>query len=356
MANPLEDREGRGELSGSDAARLTEQVAGLTSARLPLAPGLRAAAEEMPRGRLRSALGSVSDRLDRGASVDEALAAEGSRLPGHLRGLVSVGSKTGKIGDVLARFVAFQDVGVELRRRIWIGMAYPLLSLAFAVGVFTLIFTGLVPNFEAIFRDFGVSLPWITVAMIRVSHACAAGQYLTLGLLAGFPVIWLLAFVILGGPLRRTLAGGLPVVGVVWRNISLAEFCHLLGLLLECEVPLGEALRLTGGGVRDAALDGACKGVARDVDGGLGFAQALSRQPVFPRNLSRLIRWADTHQSLPESLHMAGEMFEAGARVQSGFAGSVVAVVVVLSIMVGIGLVVIGLFLPLITLISKLSG
>lgn len=356
MANQMDDREGRGRLSGDDVARLTGQVAGLTSARLPLAPGLRAAAEEMPRGRLRAALVSVSDRLDRGATVEEALAAEGSRLPGHLRGLVSAGAKAGKISEVLGRFVAFQDVGAELRRQLWIGLAYPFLSLAIAGAVLTFICSSLVPNFESIFRDFGVSLPWLTTAMLTVSHGFAASWRLVAVVLAGALAIWVLAFVVMSAPVRRALAGGLPVVGVVWRNTSLAEFCHLLALLLECEVPLGEALRLTGAGVRDAAVDGASNGVARDVDGGLGFAQALARQPVFPKSLAGLIGWAETHQSLPESLHMAGEMFEAGARVQGGFAGTVFAVVVVLSILVAIVVVVLGLFLPLITLITKLSG
>ena len=41
-------------------------------------------------------------------------------------------------------------------------------------------------------------------------------------------------------------------VGAVWRSTSLAEFCHLLALLLESRLPLPEALRLTGEGVEDA--------------------------------------------------------------------------------------------------------
>ena len=110
------------------------EIAGLTAAGLPLAPGLRATAEEMPRGRLRSALESVADALDRGASVDEALAAQGAGLPAHLRGLIAVGTRTGKVSHVLGRFVAFNNVGADLRRQLLISLAYPLLSLAIAAG------------------------------------------------------------------------------------------------------------------------------------------------------------------------------------------------------------------------------
>jgi hypothetical protein len=53
---------------------------------------------------------------------------------------------------------------------------------------------------------------------------------------------------------------------------------------------------------------------------------------------------------------MAGEMFEARSRAQAAFAGTVMAVLAVVGVIVGIFVVVVGLFLPLITVISRLSG
>lgn len=356
MANPFERDEGRGRMTDDEVARLSEEFADLTSSQLPLAPGLRATADEMRPGRLRSSLRSVADDLDRGVSVVEALDARGGRLPGHLRGLVAIGAKTGKIGEVLGRFVAYNHVGADLRRQLWIGMAYPLLALSIAVAIFAYICTALIPSFESIFRDFGISLPWLTIAILTVSHAFAVSWWMLVEVVIGLLAIWVLAFVLLSGPTRRALLAGVPVLGMVWRNTSLAEFCHLLALLLESEVPLGEALRLTGKGVRDASIDAACIATAHDVDGGLGFGQALARQPIFPTSLSRLIAWAEAHQSLPESLRMAGEMYEAGARVQAGYAGTVVAVFVILAILAVVVALVLGLFLPIITLIARLAG
>ena len=284
------------------------------------------------------------------------LAAQGARLPDHLRGLIAIGSKTGKVGQVLGQFLAFQHVGTDLRRQVWIGLAYPLLAFSIAFAIFAYVCMVLVPSFESIFLDFGISLPWITVLILDVSHLFAVSGRTLVELFFGLLAIWLLSLVVLSGPVRRALVGGLPIVGAVWRNASLAEFCHLLALLLECEVPLDEALRLTGQGVRDRTVDGACLGASRDVERGIGFAQALSRQPVFPKSLAGLIHWAERHQSLPESLQMAGEMFEAGARVQARLAGTVITVLVVLSILISIVVLILGLFLPLINLISQLSG
>ncbi len=356
MASSSDRDAGKGRLSSDDVARLSQEFAGLTAAQLPLAPGLRATAEEMPSGRLRSTLRALADSLDRGASVDEALAEQGKRLPAHLRGLVAVGSKTGKISEVLGRFVAFNHIGADLRRQLWIALAYPTLALTIAFVIFTYVCTTIIPSFEGIFRDFGINLPFITIAILNVSHAFALGWQFLLAFVVGVALIWLFLFVFLDQPHRRALAAWIPVLGPVWRNTSLAEFCHLLALLLESEVPLGDSLRLTGEGVGDTTIDTASRAAAVDVNGGLGLGFALRRQRVFPASLARLLTWAETHQSLPESLRMAGEMFESGARVQSGFVATFIAVFVIILIILAITSLVLGLFLPLITLISMLSG
>ena len=47
----------------------------------------------------------------------------------------------------------------ELRRRLWLNLAYPILSLLVTLVVFVFVSIAVVPQFEAIFRDFGIPLP-----------------------------------------------------------------------------------------------------------------------------------------------------------------------------------------------------
>lgn len=355
MADRTDPRKAGGRLTPDEAALFAGHVSGLTAAGLPLGPGLRAAAAEMPDGRLRGMLETLATALDSGASFDEIVGAAGDRLPGHLRGLVQVGAKTGRLSEVLGRFVAYLNVGVELRRRLWVGLAYPVLLLVLAFALAAFVCSTIVGSFENIFKDFGVKLPLMTTALLNVAHLFRGSwqTYATLGVVV---VVIFAVLSFLSPRTRRSLIGGIPVLGLVARNTALAEFCHLLGLLLESELPLGEAVRLTGEGVNDATLDRACRVMGSDVDAGLELSQAIGRQPLFPKGLARVLRWAEGNQSLAGSLHMAGEMFEARARSQATFVGTVLSVMAVISVIVGVGWMVISMFLPLITLISKLSG
>jgi type II secretory pathway component PulF len=155
---------------------------------------------------------------------------------------------------------------------------------------------------------------------------------------------------------RRSLMTKVPVIGRVWQSISWAEFCHLLALLLDSHLPLPEALRLTGEGVENTDLDRACLAMSDDVERGSSLAQAMLSQRALPPALPRLIQLAGDRGAIGEILHMIGEMFEARARSHASFAGTVMAVLSVTSVLCGMVMVVIGLFLPLITLISRLSG
>ena len=94
--------------------------------------------------------------------------------------------------------------------------------------------------------------------------------------------------------------------------------------------PLPEALRLTGEGVQNDDLDRACQAMAADVERGSDLLpEAMAGRPELPTGLARLLRWATDQNAIAEILHMAGEMFEARARGQATFAGTVMAVLAV---------------------------
>jgi type II secretory pathway component PulF len=167
--------------------------------------------------------------------------------------------------------------------------------------------------------------------------------------------LWLAGRLFLPRAQRRSIAGRLPLLGAVWRSLSVAEFCHLLALLVEGRLPLAEALRLTGQGVEDASIDNDCRVMAGRIESGESLSRAMAERSRFPVGLPRLLRWAENQKSIPEVLHMAGSIFEARARAQSTFVGIVLNFLCVLMVLC-MALIIPALFMPLMYLISKLAG
>ncbi len=266
------------------------------------------------------------------------------------------GARSHRLGDVLSQFSGYVSIGGELKRRLWLTLAYPFLSVSIAVVIFTFVCMILVPQFESIFRDFGVPLPPATIAILEVSHVMGTVGP-TLGLIAvGLIVFSMVSHLFLRPGTLRAMVAGLPIIGGVWRWTSLAEFCHLLSLLLESRLPLPEALRLTGEGVQDANVENACLRMAESVESGQSLALAMAERRQFPAGLPRLIHWGTRQGSLPEVLLMAAAMFESRAAAQASMAGTTLGVLSVVLVLWGLLTVVLGLMLPLVTLISRLSG
>ncbi len=343
-------------LTEEDARELAEQLAGLSAAGVPLSQGLRAAAEEVRDGALRRALLDLADHLDAGQAPDEALEQIGGRLPGHLRGLVLAAARSGRVGTVLGEFVGYAQLADSLRRSLWLALAYPTLLMAFLVLVFGFACVVVIPNFKSIYYDFGVQLPVLTLLLIAASDAIVErGPALLALTVSGTVVIWVAARFLLDSASRRHLVCSIPLYGSLWRWTALAEFSHYLGLLVDCELTMSRALPLAAGGARDPELSRACAIVADQVAAGRPLSEALSLWPVVPQGLVKLLRWSEGRQSLGEALHMAGMLFETRARAQASVIGAVVLVFAVSCVILGAGVLIVGLFLPLFRLISVLA-
>ncbi|SIO07934.1 general secretion pathway protein F [Singulisphaera sp. GP187] len=357
MTKPSEETNGsHGRLSSDDVAQLTGHIASLTSAGMPLASGVRALAEEIPSRRLRAVLNRLADQLESGASLETAIERQGDRLPPHLRGLVVAGTRSGKLGDVLGRFAGYANIGSDLRRSLWLRLAYPTFTIALAVVVFVFVCVVLVTGFSRIFQDFGMPIPVLTGIVFQVAKAVDRAWLPLLQGLIGLAVLGVIASLVLRTDVRRSLAWVIPLIGPVWHLSDLAEFSHLLALLLESEVPLREALPMAGAAVRNSEIASGTKQAAQEIAEGRSLALALTRPSLFPHGFARIIDWAEKHRGMPEALHMAGEMFEAQARSQASFVSTVCGILAIWSILCGIVVVVVAIFFPLISLINRLSG
>jgi type II secretory pathway component PulF len=356
MAERLENSGGGARLSAEDAAQLGAQIAGLTRANLPLPSGLRALGEELPAGRLRRMLGRLALSLEEGTSLEAAIDAQGGALPAHLRGLVQAGARTGRTGEVLGRFAGYTEIGAQVRRQLGLSLAYPILAMIAAGALLLFILGYLVGGFEQLLLGFGVQLPLLTMLVIELSSGLRNSWLPLAEGLVALGTIAVVGLVLIGPGARRSVLSWFPLLGPVWHWTSLAEYCHLLGLLLESELPLVEAVPMAGDAVPDAGIRSAAMAIRRDLAAGEPLARAIARRSLFPEGLAELVAWAEQHRSLPGALHMMGEMFEARARAQASFASAVCTVLSLIVILGGVLAVLFGLVAPLIQLIQKLSG
>jgi type II secretory pathway component PulF len=332
------------------------QVVHLAQAGLPLASGLRALAEEVPSRCVRRVLHTLGTRLDAGESLDAVLAQAPRLVPAPLRALLAAASGSGNLGLLLDRYLTLSRTNRDLRRRLWLTLAYPMLLIAAALGVAAFFVLWLVPQFKDIFEGFQIQLPAATKALLIGSDMVLEHWLpISVGTLFIAGLIFIGVPLLVGRANLRRLFHMLPILGSMLQFSGLAAFCHFLALLLEARVRLPEALRLAGAACGDASLKEYSQSLAKGVEDGLSLADATFGLSHFPQTLLNVFRWQSRGDAFAEILRANAEVYEARARTQSGMLVGIIEPFVLTGIAVVIGGVVIALFMPLIKLLNELS-
>jgi type IV pilus assembly protein PilC len=330
-------------------ADLAARLAELAKTGLPLPEGLEALAEEVPR-RLRRPLRELAARIRRGDNLADALHGLAA-LPVPLAALLQSGIAQGRLPEVLEEYSRLEGIQSEIQRQIRLSLAYPTLLMALLTLLSFVLCYFVTLQFRGIFYEFGVDLPPITNFIFFVSRWLPwvfAGVTLAL---------FLLPILLSGLILVRYLAVivyHFPMFGPLWTTLKMAQLTSWMKMYLSGGLPLPEALRLTAAELQDGYYAPACRRIAADIEQGrpLGGA-ALNR---LPPTLIPILQWGEQTSALPEAFDAAAEMYEGRARLRSKLVESVLPPLFLIFFLMFTIMWMMGMFMPLVSLIWSLSG
>jgi type II secretory pathway component PulF len=304
-------------IAGKDLAELTQQLASLLEAGVPLDRALGILEELTSHSRLRAITADLLQSVRGGASLSDALARHHPRPFSRLYiNMVRAGEKGGFLEATLKRLSEFLRETQEFRETVVSATIYPALLTVVGAGAVVFLMTFVIPRFGEIFKDLGQDLPLVTQILLTVSGAIRTYW-------------WVIALAGLSGVLAVRLAlsssGGrigldrlvlsLPLVGDIVRKAEVARFARVLGTLLRSGVPVVSALsvirEMIGNQLVAAAVDRLAEGVKR----GAGLSTPMGETTgVFPPLARHLVRIGEETGRLEEMLLRVADSFEADVR------------------------------------------
>ncbi|HEY4261559.1 MAG TPA: type II secretion system F family protein [Schlesneria sp.] len=305
--------------------------------------------------RSRAGLLTMAHRLEAGEPLPQVLAILKSHISPLILTLLDRGLELGRFDTVL-HWAAEQ--GRRRRNLHWtlgFALTYPmfLLGVGFLTGSFLLI--GIVPGFRKIFDDFGTELPVLTKVIIEVSSFLVNSWPWILGFLLLVSIAVGIAASVAGNWLvTRKWSPFIPVIGPLFHLETLSEFCNLMAIFVECQMPIPKSLRLASRATHDQWLQSACDNLATDIE--RGHASDTSALIVgIPVAVSQLIREGSSSESMAEALRGVGDLYSTRAEVNSKLVTVIAEPFIIIVTAIGIGTTVAALFLPLVKLLNDLS-
>ena len=159
--------------------------------------------------------------------------------------MVKAGEAGGALEVILQRLADFLEKGQSLKGKIIGAMVYPAVVIFVAVAILTFIMVMIIPKFKKIFDEFGLTLPWATQTLIKVS-IWMSDYWWTIPLfpMALYLLIKLIRLSRAGNYALDRLTLWIPVIGQLVEKTIVARTMRTLGTLISSGVPILEAINI----------------------------------------------------------------------------------------------------------------
>lgn len=342
-------------MSASALVHFTQELSNLIQAGLPLFQALSIVHKQDTKGALKKLLPFLISRIYGGFSLSSSLAYYPHIFSPIYLSLIQVGESSGKLGQQLDYLLKHLKRIQKTKQMVQTTLLYPfIVSLCMAVVSFLLLFY-VVPKFEGILnQSIGrASLPLLTKSLIGLS-AGLHSHLMPMGFGAIALLLALYTMLKRKKPFLTALICGLPGLKPLLLKIHLARFTHTLATGLRSGLSLLKSLDLAQPTLALGSLQLACRRIQHNIQKGLTFSEAIKREEAFPLALSSLVEIGEASGSLQSVLETLSESYQEQAESHLKKLSVLLEPAVIIILSMFVGLVVLGLFLPMLQLMQGL--
>lgn len=194
--------------------------------------------------------------------------------------LIKMGESTGDLSFVFARLGILREKKLENTKKMKKAMSYPLFVFCTLIVAFCALMFFVVPQFQGIFNEFSIELPFITQMMLKAYEF----------LLDFYPIalILFLLALLLGFLARKSFAVGIdkmmlkmPLFGRLIFYHQSTHFFLVFSMLLKSGISVSRALKLAQSSFSNAFLAANCEKISEFCEQGLGLDEAFKKVKIF---------------------------------------------------------------------------
>jgi type IV pilus assembly protein PilC len=346
-----------GKISNKQLCTFTRQLSTLQDAGLPILRSLKILHGQCKPGVLKNSLEDVVEDIEGGSTLSEAFAKHPKAFDRLYCNMIKAGEAGGALEAILQRLADFKEKSQTLKRRIKGAMVYPIVVILVALIIVGFILYFIIPKFEAIFVDFGVDLPQMTVFLIKASHVLIERFWL----IPLVPtVFWIVTKLLYrnktGAYVLDRMKLYIPVMGQIIEKSTVARTTRTLGTLVQSGVPILEALNIVRDTAGNAVFERAFTRIYESIREGETIAQPLREARIVDDIVVNMIDVGEETGELDTMLNKIADNYDEEVEVLVESLVSLLEPMMIVVLGGIIGFIVIALFLPLIQLITKLSG
>jgi type IV pilus assembly protein PilC len=346
-----------GSVKAKEQAVFFRQFSVMIDAGLPLVQCLEILGANQENEFFKKALIGVRASVEGGATLANSMRAYPKIFDDLTTNMVEAGEAGGILDAILTRISQYVEKAVKMRAAIKSALVYPVSVIVIAVLVVGCLLKFVVPIFANLFVGLGVTLPASTQFVINLS--------------AFVQQFWWIIFLSVGVLVAaikyiRTTSQGLyytdlfmlrlPVFGSLLRKIGVARFTRTLGTLIAAGVPILDGLAITARTAGNAVIERALMSVRKSIEEGRTIVDPLRESGVFPSMVTQMIGVGEATGAMDSMLQKIADFYEDEVDAATKDMLALMEPMLITFLGVAVGGIVISLYMPLFSMISKLAG
>jgi len=332
-----------------------QQFITLFRAGLPILKCLDLLGERLTDSKLSPVIREIRDDVKKGSLLSEAFQRQQLFPPIYVTSIMA-GERSGALGEVLERYLAYQRLALAVRKKILLSLIYPSVLVLLVIGLIVFLVTFVVPRFAELYSTTNATLPAPT--RILISVGLAAEQFIVAGAAA------LLVLILGGRYYLRTDAGQAladrikartPLLGEIWLKYQVAQLGRLLATLLSGGIPLVQGMETASQSVGSPLLRGALAEAQKRVKEGQSLSGALASTGLFPGLAIDMIEVGESTGALPQMLNSVAEFYEDDVNTRMQAALSLIEPAIMIFMGLFVAFVLVSLYLPIFSLADAMK-
>lgn len=298
-------------------------------------------------------IGQISTHLRQGQTLSSAMERQTS-FPSLLIAMVRSAEMTSDLPQALTRYLEHERRTEQVRHQVTSVALYPVLLMGVGGAVMMFLLLYVMPRFARVFESMN-NLPWSAKAMVTWSHLLKAHGF---ELLVAIALTAMMLVSLLAIPAYRSkLVSRVLGIGPLARHLRiyfLARWYRTIGMLVEGGMPLPESLHLANE-VLPLAVRPSGLAVEHAMRQGRSPSDAFTQMDMATPVAEQLLRAGERSGDVGLMLVRAAEFHETEVAKSLDKAMRIIEPVVMTVIGVGVGVVVVLMYLPIFELASAIQ-
>jgi len=358
---PARRRGAGGKVKIKFITQFARQLSTLQDAGLPILRSLRILEQQQKSGTFKRIIGYVGDDIEGGATLSEAMGRFPKAFDRLFVNMVAAGETGGVLDLILARVADFMEKNQKLKSKVKGAMIYPIVVLTAAFFILLGLMTFVVPQFNAVLSEMleGAKMNVITRTVLGIS-AWIAYRF-GWAFLLGVPFVIILVLRIVkqfrvGRLILDTVKLKLPVVGALSSKVAVTRWTQTLGTLVGAGVPILDAIHVTSETSGNEVYSNMLNRVHNSIRQGESFAAPLRQSKTVDLIVCNMISVGEETGDLDKMLLKIAENYDEQVDVLVGALMSLLEPIMILVLGSVVMTIVLAIFLPMIQIITGLSG